>query len=266
MIIMNKLLLLCIIVVLFSFIQPVSAVINVNATSVGTTYIEWTWDNGLNLTDIFIDGSVICGYETTNSSIIYSDLNPNELHSITVYTSTDAGSNSTFTLFDANCTNTTPWCPYTPPTLTNSTLMFNPDISNVMTNGNAYVSMKVYYVMMALFVLFILASLFLDGASRPFEKLFMSVMAFLTSVIIALSSFSLAIISFINGGTAQQAMINNTTFQQQYTIPTIIMQNSPVIQIVSWILVILCFINIINCILNLIAYSKVKPIKKRKEF
>lgn len=262
---MNKILLIFITILLLSFIPPASAVINVNATSVGTTYIEWSWDNGLNLTDIFIDGSVICGYETTNSSIIYTDLNPNELHSITVYTSTDAGSNSTFTLTDFNCTNTTPYCPFSPPTLANTTLTFNPDVSNVMTNGNAYVSMKVYYVMMALFAIFILASLFLDGASRPFEKLFMSLMAFLTSVIIALSSFSLAIISSVNGGTSQQILINNTTFQQQYTIPTIIMQNSPIIQIVSWILVVLCFINIINCILNLIEYSKVKSVK-RKEF
>jgi len=244
---------------LLILICPVSATISVNATNIGSTYIEWTWTNGLNLTDMFIDGNVMCGYETTNSSIIISDLNPSELHSITIVTTTDYGNNSAYTLA-GNCTNATTTCQ--PPTLANATLSFNPDVSNVMTNGSAYMSMKLYYVILALFALFIIASLFLNGETRPFEKLFMAIMAFLTSIIIAISSFSLAIISFVNGGTAQQIIVNNTTFQQQYTIPTIIMQNTPLVQIISWILVILCFINIINCILVLIDYSKIKKVKK----
>jgi hypothetical protein len=248
------------ILLLILLIQPAAATINVNATEIGTTYIQWTWDGGLNVSDILIDGSVICGYETTNASIILAGLNPSELHSITVLTTTDSGSNSTHTLSleGGNCTNeTAPVCPG-PPTLDNATLIYNPDIANVMTNGSSYTSMRLYYAILALFTAFLLSSLFLNGESRPFEKLFMALMAFVTSVVIAISSFSLAIVSFINGGNAQQSLVNGTIFNQQYTIPTIIMQNTPMIEIISCILAVLCFINVINCILTLIEYSRMQ--------
>lgn len=130
----------------------------------------------------------------------------------------------------------------------------------VFSSQNAYTSMRLYYAILALFVLFVLASLFLNGDSRPFEKLFMSLMAFLTSVVIAITSFSLAIVSFANGESTRQVL--NHTVQQQYVIPTIIMQNTPMIEIISCILAVLCFINVINCILVLIDYSRMRGVEK----
>lgn len=252
------------ILLLILLIQPASAFINVNATEVGTTYIQWTWDSGLNLTDILIDGSIICGYETTNASIILTGLNPSELHSITVLTDFDYGSNATHTLSweGGNCTNETePVCPEPPSG--NSTLIYNPNISHVMTNGSAYTSVELYYTIILLLSVFLLSSMFLNGGKKPFEKLFAAIMAFIFAVSNAFASFSLAIINIISGGT-MESIINNTTVQQQSLIPTIIMQNSYILQLISWILVLLCFINIVNCILVIIDYSRMQHNTKDK--
>lgn len=79
-------------------ITPIMAAnINVTVASVGTTFIEWQWDPGYDLTHILIDGIEICGYETTNNSIIRSDLQPNSLHSINVTDNTNYGDNETYT-------------------------------------------------------------------------------------------------------------------------------------------------------------------------
>jgi hypothetical protein len=92
-------LLLAAIVAYFLIALPAAAaVINVTATDIGTTYIEWTWDSGYNLEHILIDGTEICGYETTNNSIIRSNLAPDSLHTINVSTNTDAGDASARTL------------------------------------------------------------------------------------------------------------------------------------------------------------------------
>jgi len=85
-------------VFLFIALPAGAAVINVTATDVGSTYIEWTWDPGYNLDHILIDGTEICGYETTNNTLIRSGLAPDSLHTINVSTSTDAGDASARTL------------------------------------------------------------------------------------------------------------------------------------------------------------------------
>ena len=77
---------------------PVSAAITVTPSSVGTNYILWEWTPGTDLTDMFIDGNQMCGYETTNTSFLLPDLNPDELHTITLINGTDTGTNSTRTL------------------------------------------------------------------------------------------------------------------------------------------------------------------------
>lgn len=75
-----------------------AADINVTVATKGTTFIEWQWDAGYDLTHILIDGIEICGYETTNNSIIRSDLQPDSLHSINVSTLADSGYGITRTL------------------------------------------------------------------------------------------------------------------------------------------------------------------------
>jgi len=144
--------------------------------------------------------------------------------------------------------------------LTNASLSM-PNSSIVFTQQSAYTSFELYYAIIGLFAIFVLASLFLDGKTKPFEKLFAAIIAFLLSIINAYASFSLAIIKVGDAGFIQYI---NSSFisQQQSIVPMVIMQNTSMWQVVCWILAILCFINIVNCILVLMDYSRITGVKK----
>lgn len=149
--------------------------------------------------------------------------------------------------------------------LTNVSLSY-PNASMVFSQQNVYTSMELYYAVVFLFVAFVLASLFLDGERKPFEKLFAALIGFILSFSNALASFSLAIIKADPAGFIQQTGTGNVVLtQQEAFVPTIIMQNTMTWQIASWIILILCFINVINCVLILIDYSRIKAVK-RNEF
>ena len=144
--------------------------------------------------------------------------------------------------------------------LTNASLSM-PNSSIVFTQQSAYTSFELYYAIIGLFAIFVLASLFLDGQTKPFEKLFAAIISFILSIINAYASFSLAIVKIGDAGFIQQidpAILS----QQQSIVPMIIMQNTPMWQVVCWIIAILCFINIINCILILMDYSRITGVKK----
>lgn len=146
--------------------------------------------------------------------------------------------------------------------LTNVSLGYS-NASFVFTSQNAYTSMELYYAVLILFSIFMICSLALDGQKKPFEKLFAAIMAFLFAFSNALASFSLAIVTYTTGGFMQQTGTGTVIVtQQEAIIPVIIMQNTMTWQVVSWILLILCFVNIINCILVLIDYTKVTGVKK----
>ena len=144
--------------------------------------------------------------------------------------------------------------------LTNASLSM-PNSSIVFIQQSAYTSFELYYAIIGLFAIFVLASLFLDGKTKPFEKLFAAIIAFLLSIINAYASFSLAIIKVGDAGFIQYI---NSSFisQQQSIVPMVIMQNTSMWQVVCWILAILCFINIVNCILVLMDYSRITGVKK----
>ena len=144
--------------------------------------------------------------------------------------------------------------------LTNASLSM-PNSSIVFTQQSAYTSFELYYAIIGLFAIFVLASLFLDGQTKPFEKLLAAIIAFLLSIINAYASFSLAIIKVGDAGFIQYI---NSSFisQQQSIVPMVIMQNTSMWQVVCWILAILCFINIVNCILVLMDYSRITGVKK----
>ena len=97
----NLLLAVC----LLALCIPAGAVINVTPISIGSTYIIWEWNAGLDLQDMFVDGNVMCGYETTDNQFAITGLNPSELHTIYVNTTTDYGTNITSTL-SGNVTST----------------------------------------------------------------------------------------------------------------------------------------------------------------
>jgi hypothetical protein len=148
-------------------------------------------------------------------------------------------------------------------TVLSNVSLFYQNASFVFTSQNAYTSMELYFAVLVLFSIFMVCSLALDGQKKPFEKLFSAIMAFLFAFSNALASFSLAIVTYANAGFVQQTGTGNIVLtQQQAIIPVIIMQNTMTWQVVSWILLILCFINIINCILVLIDYSKLTGVRK----
>jgi len=144
--------------------------------------------------------------------------------------------------------------------LTNASLSM-PNSSIVFTQQSAYTSFELYYAIIGLFAIFVLASLFLDGKTKPFEKLFAAIIAFLFSITNAYASFSLAIIKVGDAGFIQ-TIDPVILSQQQSIVPMVIMQNTSMWQVICWILAILCFINIINCILILMDYSRITGVKK----
>ena len=144
------------------------------------------------------------------------------------------------------------------------TLVGNLTFSNasiVYTAQNAYTSMELYYVVVALFSIFAIASFFLNGYDKPFEKLFAAIIAFIFSVAMAVTSFSLAKVATDTAGFFQIVDAGGNITQTSAIVPVIIMQNSQTWQVISWILVLLTFVNIINCILVLIDFSRIKGVK-----
>lgn len=74
-----------------------SAAINVTADTVATNYIRWSWAPQT-LTGINVDGKLISSYDPAASSYILSNIGPEEMHQITIYTAGDSGTNTTQTL------------------------------------------------------------------------------------------------------------------------------------------------------------------------
>jgi hypothetical protein len=85
-------------VVLFFLISPVAAEINVSADNIGTTFVTWSWDSGINITELWIDGYKLCGYDTETPYVDIVDLTSCVNHTIMVNTSTDSGTNTTMTV------------------------------------------------------------------------------------------------------------------------------------------------------------------------
>lgn len=94
---MKKLFLLLILMGMI-FGSIAAAAIPVTVDSKGTTFIQWSWTTGDPLTNISIDGYEVCSFDHNAANFILSGLNPNETHSIAVYTASDSGSNTTTTL------------------------------------------------------------------------------------------------------------------------------------------------------------------------
>lgn len=104
---MKKLIMILSIIALLLLAIPVSAIINVDATTVTSTSILWTWPAGTDVTNISIDGVYVCGFNPTGTNFVLSGLGPSETHTITVLRVGDSGSNITQTLADANTAQST---------------------------------------------------------------------------------------------------------------------------------------------------------------
>ena len=73
-----------------------SAAINVTAETTASSFIRWTWDPAT-LTGINVDGKLISSFDPAATSYILSNLGPDEMHQITIYTAGDSGTNTTYT-------------------------------------------------------------------------------------------------------------------------------------------------------------------------
>ena len=76
---------------------PVSATINVTADATGETWITWSWDEGLNVTAIFVDGYLMCGYESTAPSFDITGLSSCDNHTVLILTEFDNGTDTSAT-------------------------------------------------------------------------------------------------------------------------------------------------------------------------
>ena len=70
-----------------------NATYNLSTNQIGSTYVSWNWDAGINLTDIFIDGVAQCGYDTEVNQIKFSGLYPQTTYTIRIVR--DIGGEST---------------------------------------------------------------------------------------------------------------------------------------------------------------------------
>lgn len=76
---------------------PAQAAITVTPLNVSTNYIRWGW-TGTPITGLSVDGALVPNFDPNGTSYILPDLNPGEMHQITVYTAGDSGTNITRTL------------------------------------------------------------------------------------------------------------------------------------------------------------------------
>jgi len=88
---------LILLVIFLILVAPATAVINVTAEDVGNTFITWRWDDGLEVSDIYVDGNQMCGYETTLPSFDMLNQLPCTYHNTSIFTLTDNGTNLTMT-------------------------------------------------------------------------------------------------------------------------------------------------------------------------
>jgi len=61
-----------------------NATYNLSTNQIGSSYVSWNWDAGINLTDIFIDGVAQCGYDTEVNQIKFSGLYPQTTYTIRI--------------------------------------------------------------------------------------------------------------------------------------------------------------------------------------
>lgn len=89
---------IAILLVIFFLVPMASATINVTAESVGQTWVTWSWDEGLDVTEIYVDGHKMCGFESTMPTFDMLDLSSCQPHNVSIFTSTDNGTNWVTTL------------------------------------------------------------------------------------------------------------------------------------------------------------------------
>jgi len=86
-----------IVLAIFILAVPVSATINITADATGDTWITWSWDEGLDVTAIFVDGYLMCGYESTLPTFDITGLSSCDNHTVLILTEFDNGTDTAST-------------------------------------------------------------------------------------------------------------------------------------------------------------------------
>lgn len=92
---MKKLLLFLVCLILL--ISNVSGVLTVSSNNISDTSISWNWNSGYNITKLSIDGYNVILYDNQTNSFDLTGLNPNEKHTIKIYSISDSGENTAST-------------------------------------------------------------------------------------------------------------------------------------------------------------------------
>lgn len=77
---------------------PVTA-LTIDVSDKGTNFITWFWDNPSNISEMYLDGHLMCGYETTDPSLNVVDLRAGSCHNLTLFTNVGNGTNITCALW-----------------------------------------------------------------------------------------------------------------------------------------------------------------------
>lgn len=88
-----------IIFLLVVFLVGTTSALTINVSDKGTSFITWDWDNPSNLSEMYIDGALMCGYESTTPSINILDIRAGSCHNITLFSDVGNGTNVTCALW-----------------------------------------------------------------------------------------------------------------------------------------------------------------------
>lgn len=76
--------------VLVAAMLPVSATIPVTP-EIGSSYIGWSWPDGIATINASIDGIYISGFDPSGRVFVLSGIQPNETHNFCIYSESDSG-------------------------------------------------------------------------------------------------------------------------------------------------------------------------------
>jgi len=85
--------------ILLFLILPASADLTINMSDRGTNFITWDWDNPSDVSEMYIDDHLMCGYESTDPSVSIVDLKAGSCHNLTLVTNIGNGTNITCALW-----------------------------------------------------------------------------------------------------------------------------------------------------------------------
>jgi len=74
-----------------------SGAINITVDDKTSTYIKWSWNSGITLTNLSVDGYKVLLADVNNNKFVLSGLAENETHILTVNSLTDTGTLTTTT-------------------------------------------------------------------------------------------------------------------------------------------------------------------------